>query len=147
MRFGLLGSAAAATLAALCFAIPAHAQTTATASATVCADGKTMPGTGPEICAHHGGLKAAARTTTRSRVICADSTVSATGADGCKDHGGVKRTTHVTRTTTVSKSNPTPFDHDSVRAIALCKDGLYSHARSRRAACGEHGGVDHFLRR
>ncbi|MFL5607829.1 MAG: DUF3761 domain-containing protein [Gemmatimonadaceae bacterium] len=25
--------------------------------------------------------------------------------------------------------------------MAKCKDGLYSHARSRRGACGHHGGV------
>ncbi|HEY4130016.1 MAG TPA: hypothetical protein VGM50_05340 [Gemmatimonadaceae bacterium] len=146
MRFRILGSTAAAAFAALCFALPVHAQTT-TAGATVCADGTTVPGTGRDICAHHGGLKAAARTTTHSRVTCADSTVTAAGADACKDHGGVRTTTHVTRTTTVSKSNPRPFDHDSTHAIALCKDGLFSHARSRRSACTDHGGVDRYLRR
>ncbi len=145
MRIGILGSAAFATIAAAFLALPAQAQTTTTAGATVCADGTSMPGTARDVCAGHGGLKAAARTTTHSRVTCADSTLSST-KDGCKDHGGVKSTTNVTRTTTVSKSKGRADDRDSTGAIAVCKDGMYSHAKTHRAACTEHGGVQRFLR-
>src|ERR1700753_1888545 len=98
MRLRILGPAkiatvaTVATIAAALFSLPAHAQTTTTAGATICADGTSVPGTGPDICAHHGGVKAAARTTVHSKVTCADSTVSASGDDGCKDHGGVRHT-------------------------------------------------------
>jgi hypothetical protein len=36
-------------------------------------------------------------------------------------------------------------DNNPIGAIARCKDGLYSHSRNRRGACGHHGGVASWL--
>jgi hypothetical protein len=46
----------------------------------------------------------------------------------------------------VSKKTVRPEDKDPTNAIALCKDGLYSHAMARVDACKTHGGVDHFIK-
>jgi hypothetical protein len=36
-------------------------------------------------------------------------------------------------------------DNNPAGAIARCKDGMYSHAKSRQGACGHHGGVAAWL--
>ncbi len=100
--------------------------------------------------------------------ICGDGTVSeTTGRGACSGHGGVKREETMKAGSPVSPpivSQPTPRASNRAReranprsaviagngsaedtnpsgAIAKCKDGLYSHARGRRGACGHHGGV------
>ena len=145
MKLGLLAPTAITALAVMLFTAPtsASAQTT-TQKETVCRDGTTVHGTAADICAGHGGLRVAATTTVRHKVTCGDSTVVDTN-DGCAIHGGVKGTTNVTRTTTETKKRG--WDKDSTHAIALCKDGMYSHATRRATACDEHGGVERYLRR
>jgi hypothetical protein len=146
MKLRLLAPTAITALAALLFTAPAASAQTTTQKETVCRDGTTVHGTTADVCAGHGGLRVAASTTVRHRVTCNDSTVVDT-RDGCTVHGGVKSTSNVTRTTTETKKRGHPEDKDSTGAIARCKDGLYSHATTRAAACREHGGVDAYLRR
>ncbi|HEY4304533.1 MAG TPA: hypothetical protein VGM82_08710 [Gemmatimonadaceae bacterium] len=145
MKLGLLAPTAITALAVMLFTAPtsASAQTT-TQKETVCKDGTTVHGTAADICGGHGGLRVAASTTVRHKVTCGDGTIVDTN-DGCSIHGGVKSTSNVTRTMTETKKRG--WDKDSTRAIALCKDGLYSHAAMRSKACDEHGGVEHFLHR
>lgn len=146
MKLHLIAPAAVAALVALLAASPAGAQTT-TAKETVCRDGTTVQGTTADVCAGHGGLRVAASTTVRHRVSCKDGTRVDAVVD-CTIHGGAVATTNVTRTTTVTKKRGVrPEDNDSIGAIALCKDGLYSHAATRAAACTNHGGVDRYLHR
>jgi len=143
MKLHLLAPTAIAAVAALLLTAPASAQTT-TQKETVCRDGTTVHGTTADVCAGHGGLRVAASTTVRHRVTCKDSTV-VDSKDGCEVHGGVKSTTNVTRTTTETKKRARLVDKDSTDAIALCKDGLYSHATSRAGACRQHHGVERYL--
>jgi hypothetical protein len=143
MKLHLPASTAVAALAALLFTVPVSAQTT-TQKETVCRDGTTVHGTTADVCAGHGGLRVAASTTVRHRVTCNDSTV-VDSKDGCVVHGGVKSTTNVTRTTTATKTRARLVDKDSTDAIALCKDGLYSHATARAGACRQHKGVERYL--
>lgn len=147
MKLRILGSTAMTTLAVMLFAsaAPASAQTT-TQKETVCRDGTTVHGTTADVCAGHGGLRVAAATTVRHKVTCKDNTVVDT-KDGCVVHNGVASTTNVTRTTTETKKRGRPEDKDSTEAIALCKDGLYSHAATRASACRQHGGVEKYLHR
>jgi hypothetical protein len=147
MKLRLFAPTAVAALAAMLFMAPSavSAQTT-TQKETVCRDGTTVHGTTADVCAGHGGLRVAASTTVRHRVTCKDSTVVDTN-DGCTIHGGVVKTTNVTRTSTETKKRGAPDNTDSTKAIALCKDGLYSHAATRATACREHGGVDRYLHR
>ena len=145
MKLGILAPAAITAMAVVLLSAPASAQTT-TQKETVCRDGTTVHGTTADVCAGHGGLRVAASTTVRHKVTCTDSTVVDT-RDGCAIHGGVKSTTNVTRTTTETKKRGHPDDKDSTNAIALCKDGMYSHAATRAMACKERGGVERYLRR
>src|ERR1700759_1958540 len=133
MKLGILAPTAITALAVMLFSAPASAQTT-TQKEPVCRDGTTVHGTTADVCAGHGGLRVAASTTVRHRVTCNDSTMVDT-KDGCTTHGGVKSTTNVTRTTTETKKRGRPEEKDSTNAIPLCKDGLYSHAATRSAAC------------
>lgn len=147
MKLRLFAPAALTALAVMLFALPsAGAAQTTTQKETVCRDGTTVHGTAADICAGHGGLRVAASTTVRHRVTCKDSTVVDTN-DGCTIHGGVVGTTNVTRTTTETKKRGTRWDKDSTRAVALCKDGMYSHQATRTSACRQHGGVERYLHR
>jgi hypothetical protein len=145
MKLGAFASTAVTALAVMLFTAPASAQTT-TQKETICRDGTTVHGTTADVCSGHGGLRVAASTTVRHHVTCKDSTVVDT-KDGCTVHGGVKSTTNVTRTTTATKKRGRAEDKDSTNAIAMCKDGLYSHAATRSAACRTHGGVGRYLHR
>ena len=146
MKLRIFGSTAITTLAVMLFASATVSAQTTTQKETICRDGTTVHGTAADVCAGHGGLRVAAATTVRHKVTCKDNAVVDT-KDGCVVHGGVASTTNVTRTTTETKKRARPEDKDSSDAIALCKDGLYSHAATRAAACRQHGGVEKYLHR
>jgi hypothetical protein len=104
-----------------------------------------------------------------AQVKCTDGSTSAGGRGACSGHGGIDRgATKATRTaakadvkaakvqakaevkaakgerrlaTHAAIGNGSADDNNPAGAIAKCKDGLYSHARSRQGACGHHGGV------
>ncbi|HEY4217705.1 MAG TPA: DUF3761 domain-containing protein [Gemmatimonadaceae bacterium] len=143
MRFRILGSTIVTAFALVLFAAPSHAQT---ASAIVCADGTTSTATGTGACEGHGGLKAKATSTVHTHVTCKDGTMSNAGRGACANHGGVVEASSTTKTTTVTRKVVHADDKDSTGAIALCKNGLYSHATMRRGACTGHGGVARFLK-
>lgn len=143
MRFRVLGSSAITAIALILFAAPARAQT---AAATVCVDGTTSTSTGKGTCSSHGGVDAKATASVHRRVTCTDGTESAGGRGACSSHGGIKSTSTTTRTSTTTKKTTRVDDKDSVDAIALCKNGMYSHSLSRRGACSGHGGVSKFLK-
>ena len=42
---------------------------------------------------------------------------------------------------TMASSSKKADDHNPAGAIAQCKDGTYSHAKSHSGACSHHGGV------
>ena len=144
MKLQMIAPAAIAALVAMLATAPAGAQTT-TNKETVCRDGTTVHGTTADVCAGHGGLRVAAATTVHHKVTCKDGT-KVDSDDGCTTHNGVESATSVTRTTTVTKKRGTRFDKDSADAMALCKDGMFSHAATRASACRAHGGVDRYLK-
>jgi hypothetical protein len=58
----------------------------------------------------------------------------------------VARTPAATRAPAATKvGSGAADDNDPTGAIAQCKDGLYSHAKNHRGACGHHGGVATWL--
>ncbi|MFL5605676.1 MAG: DUF3761 domain-containing protein [Gemmatimonadaceae bacterium] len=99
-----------------------------------------------------------AAATAKDQVTCTDGSMSAGGRGACSGHGGIDRgatkAAHAEAKADVKAAKAerreavhTPVgtgaaeDNNPAGAIAKCKDGLYSHARSRRGACGHHGGV------
>jgi hypothetical protein len=134
---------AIAAMAICLVASPSRAQT---ASATVCADGTTTTEVGKDLCAGHGGLKAKATSTVETHVTCQDNTVAEAAKGACEGHGGVKSRTSTTKTHTVTKKTGVAEDTIAANAVAICKDGLYSHAELRANACKEHGGVARYLK-
>lgn len=143
MKFRVYGLSAVTAIALVLFAAPVRAQT---ASSTVCADGTTSSSTGTGICVGHGGIKAKATSTVHAHVNCVDGTVQDTGAAACSSHGGVKSTSSTTRTTTQTTKTKRGDDKDSTDAMALCRNGMYSHSTTHRGACTGHGGVKKFLK-
>jgi hypothetical protein len=102
-------------------------------------------------------------------VTCKDGTTSKGGRGACRGHGGITKDGEAaakpatpaaaapaaaaapvakaavpaaapaaTSTTTGSGAG---VSSDATGAIAQCKDGSYSHSKSRRGACSRHGGV------
>jgi hypothetical protein len=142
MRFRVLASPAITAIALFFFAAPMRAQT-ARASAAVCADGTTSAETGHDVCVGHGGIKTKATSTVHTHITCVDGTVHEDVHGVCDHHGGLRAVSHTTKTTTVAKQRAD--DRDPKGAIALCKNGMYSHFTTRRGACAEHGGVVKYL--
>jgi hypothetical protein len=93
-----------------------------------------------------------------TRVTCTDGSMSAGGRGACSGHGGIAKSNPAqhevekaetkaakaeakVQTAKAKVGNGSAEDNNPVGSIAKCKDGLYSHAKSRRGACGHHGGV------
>ena len=97
-----------------------------------CTDGSTSAG-GRGACSGHGGIDRGATKATRAE---AKADVKAAKAD--VKNAKAERPA-VTRAAVVGSG--AADDKNPAGAIAKCKDGLYSHAKSRQGACGHHGGV------
>jgi hypothetical protein len=98
-------------------------------------------------------------------VTCKDGTTSRRGSATCSGHGGIAMTSTLRDAARSPRAQARPAPRASARdrarddgerdrattdrddAIARCRDGLYSHARSRSGACVGHGGVDRWLDR
>ena len=88
-------------------------------------------------------------------VVCADGTTStAVGRGACSGHGGVKQaTTKAERKAAKAerkeekKAAKAAAEKNEVGAIAKCKDGTFSHAKSTKSACGKHGGIETVLKK
>lgn len=141
-----------------------------TAAAQVkCTDGSSTSASGRGACSGHGGIDRGETKATRtaakadvkaakaeehaaaSTVKCTDGAMSAGGRGACSGHGGIAVATPAqaraekaeTRATAAHAAvgNGSAEDNNPVGSIAKCKDGMYSHSKSRRGACGHHGGV------
>lgn len=121
-----------------------HAQS----AAVICKDGKTSVST-RGACSGHGGV--ASRTVSRRTIVTRRGTTPAVAFV----RPGVARSVVVPRASerAVERANANSavrrsvaIDNSNPRgAIARCKDGFYSHAATRRAACAYHGGVARWL--
>ena len=138
----------------------------AQAATSICKDGTSSPSSGKGACSGHGGVDAKATAAAKKAdVTCTDGTTSKAGRGACSSHGGVKSSTPAAKSSlpaAVPASSPArdqakakapaattaarPDDKDSTGAIALCKNGMYSHAATRKFACSKHGGVSKFLK-
>ena len=93
-----------------------------------------------------------------TQVKCVDGATSAGGRGACSGHGGIAKSNPVqqqvakaetkaakaeakVQTAEAKVGNGSAEDNNPAGSIAKCKDGLYSHAKNRRGACGHHGGV------
>ena len=138
------------------------------AAQVTCIDGSTSA-SGRGACSGHGGIDRGETKATRtaakadvkaakaeehaaaSTVKCTDGAMSAGGRGACSGHGGIAVATRAqaraekaeTRATAARAAvgNGSAEDNNPVGAIAKCKDGMYSHSKNRRGACGHHGGV------
>ena len=108
---------------------------------------------------------AAGKMAEATEVRCTDGATSAGGRGACSGHGGIAKSNPAQRevnkaetkaaqaeakvqtaqakvqTAQAKVGNGSAEDNNPVGSIAKCKDGLYSHSRNRRGACGHHGGV------
>jgi hypothetical protein len=119
----------------------------AQATTSVCKDGTTSATSGKGACSGHGGVDAKATAAAKkasSQIRCSDGTFSKGGQGACAGHGGIKTAAAANAKTTppVARAD----DKDSTGAIAMCKDGMYSHQAKRQGACSKHGGVAKFLK-
>ncbi len=102
--------------------------------------------------------QAAGKMAEATEVRCTDGATSAGGRGACAGHGGIAKSSPAQRevnkpdmkpaqpeakmqTAQAKVGNGSAEDNNPVGSIAKCKDGLYSHSRNRRGACGHHGGV------
>ena len=111
-------------------------KTAGTQVTSTCADGTTSNATGRGACSGHGGIKGAE--------VTKKSTGAPVPVAGTAVPPKPKTATTAPKTTTVAGSGGAE-DHNSVGAIAQCKDGMYSHAKNRTGACSRHGGVARWL--
>jgi len=115
--------------------------TAGTQVTTLCADGTTSNSTGRGTCSGHGGAKGAEATSKATgKAIPAPATAAAPRASVPTPRASAKATTRASTKSAVVGSGAAD-DNNPAGAIAKCKDGLYSHAKNRRGACGHHGGV------
>lgn len=102
---------------------------------TICADGTTSNSTGRGTCSGHGGARGAEATSkTTGAPIPAPRTAAPPRAS-------TRARTRANSNSAVVAGNGSAEDNNPAGAIARCRDGMYSHARNRRGACGHHGGV------
>jgi hypothetical protein len=106
---------------------------------TICADGTTSNSTGRGTCSGHGGAKGAEVT---SKATGAPIPAPATAAP---PRASARARVRASTNSAVVAGSGAADDNNPVGAIARCKDGLYSHARNHRGACGHHGGVASWL--
>ena len=83
-------------------------------------------------------------------VKCKDgSTSKIIGRGACESHGGVAKADkeeHKAAVKAEKKEEKEEKRKSAEGAVAKCKDGSYSHAKSAKGACGKHGGVDEVLK-
>jgi Protein of unknown function (DUF3761) len=121
--------------------VDAKATNGSTVAVVTCGDGTTSTNTGRGACSHHGGVRAATtNSATTGTVVPAPGTAVAPRAQQATRTPAATRAPATTRV-----GSGAADDNDPTGAIAQCKDGLYSHARNHRGACGHHGGVATWL--
>jgi len=116
-------------------------RTTGTQVTSACADGTTSTATGRGACSGHGGVKGAAATSKATGAPI--SALAATAPKPKPTAAKVVAATAGPKSTVVGSGGAD--DKNSLGAIAQCKDGMYSHAKSRTGACSRHGGVARWM--
>jgi hypothetical protein len=113
-------------------------------AAVSCKDGTTSaPGRG--ACSHHGGVGSPpVPSTTVTPSLPAAVRPSSPARTRSEAKSNAPTATAVPKTPPASNRSASETTNP-VGAIAQCKDGLYSHATSRRGACSRHGGVAQWL--
>ncbi len=119
----------------------------ATAGASVtCGDG-TSSAAGRGACSHHGGVKMAAGATAApapAPTVAPMPTPAAVSNRAATPRTSARAADRTTASAGVAGSGARE-DNNPAGAVAKCKDGMYSHARSHRGACGHHGGVAQWI--
>jgi hypothetical protein len=101
----------------------ASAQATTAATARICKDGTRSAVSGRGACTGHGGVDAKATEK----------------ADKAAKKAEVKADKAVVKAD--KKADKVDESKNAAGAIAQCKDGTYSHAKTTRGACSKHGGI------
>ena len=95
-------------------------------------------------------LAAPLRAQAAPTVKCKDgSTSTVIGRGACENHGGVikaDKDEHKAAVKVEKKEEKEEKRKSAEGAVAKCKDGSYSHAKSAKGACGKHGGVAEVLK-
>lgn len=128
-----------------------------------CGDGTTSTAVGRGACARHGGVKAVKTARATARPTGAPVPTPGTAAPPVpmrrvSSHRAMTpeagATTPATTAAPARNSSAAHAgvagsgakeDNNPAGAVAKCKDGLYSHARSHRGACSRHGGVGQWM--
>lgn len=121
--------------------VAAFAPARAQGVTTVCRDGTTTTAVrGP--CAFHGGVDGKATSSIRKATKDARKAERDRLKDLRKEQKEDDRRIRTANGVLMLRRE----DQDPRGAIALCRDGRYSHVATRRTACVDHGGVSRFLR-
>jgi hypothetical protein len=111
----------------------------AQAAATICKDGTTSVSSGRGACSGHGGVNKKA-VTHQKKVVKGEVKAAAP-----VPRASARARARANSNSAVVSGSGAGEDNNPARAIARCKDGMYSHARNRRGACSRHGGVASWL--
>jgi hypothetical protein len=106
-----------------------------------CKDGTASKG-GRGACSGHGGIDKSAAAKAASAPAAAAPPPAAPAAPPAAAPVAASKTTPAPTATAKSGSS---VNTDPTGAIAKCKDGSYSHAKTHTGACSHHGGVANFL--
>lgn len=163
MRVARFGSIAGLAIALTFTAGALQAQ----GAAAICKDGTKSATSGRGACSGHGGVDDAATAAAKKNAKGAEKAAksaekaadkSAKAADKAADKAektadkaaaktamktvGSNTDTKVqAKTAAAATKAEEKADKDAAGAIAQCKDGTYSHAKSTRGACSSHGGI------
>ena len=117
----------------------------AQATASVCKDGTTSAAAGRGACSGHGGVNAKA--TKKAMKAEAKMDKAQAKAESKMDKGESKAEAKMDKAQGKAEARMDKSesrrgeDNDATGAIAQCKDGMYSHAKTTRGACSRHGGI------
>lgn len=120
-----------------------------TGASVTCGDG-TSSAAGRGACSHHGGVKTAAGASMTAPAPSAASPAapmpapSAAPATNASPRASARAADRAAASSAVVGSGARE-DNNPAGAVAKCKDGMYSHARSHQGACGHHGGVAQWM--
>jgi len=142
MRVARFGSTAVLTIALTFAASALRAQ----GAAAICKDGTKSATSGRGACSGHGGVDDAATAAAKKSANGAEKSAktaekNAKTAEKAAEKNAKTEAKSVAKTSKAAEKAADKADKDAAGAIAQCKDGTYSHAKSTRGACSGHGGI------
>jgi len=142
MRVARFGSIAGLTIALTFTASALRAQ----GAAAVCKDGTKSATSGRGACSGHGGVDSAATAAAKKSSKAAEKSAktaekNAKTTEKAAENNAKTEAKSVAKTSKAAEKAADKADKDAAGAIAQCKDGTYSHAKSTRGACSSHGGI------